>query len=152
MSDIIFLEKKKPNIGPSAGVPIDDDAKRIFDTFQIGQKFEVVPWKDRNVGFHRKLFALLNLVVHNNSNWKAAYFLLKLIQMDIGSVDIGKDMNGIIVQFPKSIAFKSMSEPTFTKLFSDIVNYMLANLTILLPGMSRELFNVYVQSILDMAS
>ncbi len=143
MSDIIFLEKV-----PTAAIPVDDDAKRIFDTFGIGQKFEVIPWKERNYRFHKKIFALLNLVIEHNRNWKSAYFLLKLIQIDIGDVDVGKDMNGVIVQFPKSIAFKSMSEPVFTKLFSKTVQHMLDNLALLVPGISRAQFNSFVEKIL----
>lgn len=143
MSDIIFLEKI-----PRYAQPVDDDAKRIFDSFRIGQKFEVIPWKERNYLFHKKLYALINLVVYRNRNWKSAYFLLKLIQIDIGSVEVGRDLQGQIKQFPKSIAFKSMSEPEFTTLFSNTVDYLLAHLEILLPGMRREEFNTYVDRIL----
>jgi len=142
--DIIFLEKV-----PLAAIPTDNDSKRIFDGFQIGQKFEVIPWKERNYRFHQKIFSLLNLVVSNNENWKSAYFLLKLIQIDIGNVEVGVDLNGEVKQFPKSISFKKMSEPAFSKLFSQTVDHMLAHLDILVPGMRQDVFNAYVQRILD---
>lgn len=149
MSDIIFLEKVKPNIGTSFAFPVDDDAKRIFDGFKIGQKFEVVPWGERNYLYHKKIFSLLSLVINHNKNWKSAYFLLKLIQVDIGSIEVGVDMYGKVIQFPKSIAFKSMSQIAFNKLFSKVLQHMLDNLHILVPGMSREQFNNFVQRILD---
>lgn len=143
--DILFLEKI-----PGHAIPVDDDAKRIFDSFNIGQKFEVVPWSGRNYAFHKKLFSLLCLVTNRNPNWKAAHFLLKVIQNDIGSVDVGRDVEtGRIIQFPKSIAFKNMSQPAFNKLYSDIADYMLYHLNILLPGMKENEFNSYVQRILD---
>lgn len=144
MSDVIFLEKT-----PGYAQPIDDDAKRIFDSFKIGQKFEVIPWKERNYGFLKKYFALINLVVYRNRNWKSAHYLIKLIQMDIGSVEIGRDYEGKIREFPESISFRSMSEPKFTKLFSRTVDHMLAHLDILLPGMSEAEFNIQVERILQ---
>lgn len=144
MTEQIFLEKI-----PGHAIPADDDSKMLFDHFKIGQKFEVLPWKSRSYGFHKKYFALLNLVVHRNYKWKSAYFLLKLIQIDIGSVEVGRDYQDQIKQFPKSISFRSMSEIEFTKLFSNTVNHMLEHLGMLLPGMKEEEFNRYVQHILD---
>ncbi len=149
MSDIIFLEKKKPNIGPSAGVPADDDSQEIFNTFSIGQKFEVVPWKDRNYNFLKKYFDLINLVVYRNKNWKSAYFLIKLIQVDIGDVEVGVDMHGAVTQFPKSISFKNMSGPAFTRLFSRTLQHMLDNIELLVPGMNRDQLNMFAQRILE---
>ncbi len=149
MSDIIFLEKKKPDFGPSAGLPVDDDAKRIFDTFQIGQKFEVIPWKERNYKFHQKIFSLLGLVIERNQNWKSAYFLLKLIQIDIQDVEVGVDMYGKVKQFPKSISFKAMSEPAFTRLFSRTLQHILDNIELLVPGMRRDQLNAFAMRILE---
>ena len=149
MSDIIFLEKKKPDLGPSAGLPVDDDAKRIFDTFKIGQKFEVIPWPDRNYKFHQKIFSLLGLVIERNRNWKSAYFLLKLIQIDIQDVEVGVDMHGIVKQFPKSISFKNMSEPAFTRLFSRTLQHILDNIELLVPGMRRDQLNAFAMRILE---
>ncbi len=139
----LFLEKQ-----PTIAVPVDDDAKRIFDTFQIGQKFEVIPWKERNYRFHQKIFSLLGLVIEHNRNWKSAYFLLKLIQIDIQDVEIGVDMHGIVKQFPKSISFKSMSEPAFTRLFSKTLQHMLDNIELLVPGMRRDQLNAFAERIL----
>jgi len=149
MSDIIFLEKKKPDFGQSVGLPVDDDAKRIFDTFQIGQKFEVIPWRERNWKFHKKIFSLLGLVIERNRNWKSAYFLLKLIQIDIQDVEVGVDMYGKVTQFPKSISFKSMSEPSFTRLFSRTLQHILDNIDLLVPGMSRDQLNAFAMRILE---
>lgn len=140
----LFLEKQ-----PTIAVPVDDDAKRIFDTFQIGQKFEVIPWKERNYGFHQKIFSLLGLVIEHNRNWKSAYFLLKLIQIDIQDVEVGVDMYGEVKQFPKSISFKSMSEPAFTRLFSRTLQHMLDHIDILVPGMRRDQLNAFADRILS---
>lgn len=91
---------------PSAAIPADDESKRKFDKFQIGQKFEVVPWSDRSYGFLKKMISLLDIVISNNPNWEDWHFLLKVIQLDIKSVDIGLDIQGRVTQFPKSISFK----------------------------------------------
>lgn len=144
MPETIFLEK----ISGKAVIAADDNSKEIFDTFKIGQKFEVKPWKDRNYGFHKKLFELLNIVVHRNPNWKKSHFLLKLIQLDIGSVEVGKDFQGNVKELPKSIAFRNMSEPSFTRLFNDVANHILKYLDVLLPGMSEAEYKTLVERIL----
>jgi hypothetical protein len=143
LSDTLFLEKI-----PGYAQPADDETKEIFDTFRIGQKFEILPWKERNYLFHKKLFALLNLVAYRNPRWKSAHFLLKIIQMDIGSVVVGMDFDGKVKQFPESIAFRSMSEPKFTKLFNNVANHILQYLELLLPGMSEQEYKTHVERIL----
>lgn len=140
----LFLEKVT-----GAAIPENPEARKIFNSFKIGHKFEILPWSDRNRGFHKKMFSLLGVVCENNTRWKNSRFLLGLIQIDIGNVDIGKDLNGNILQIPKSISFRKMSEPEFTKLFSDVIDYMLANLEVLVPGMPEERFNMFVQRILN---
>ena len=144
MPEPLFLEKV-----PLAAIPSDDEAKRFFDTFKIGQKFEVIPWKERNYRYHQKIFSLLGLVIERNKNWKSAYFLLKLIQIDIQDVEVGVDMKGIVTQFPKSISFRSMSEPAFTRLFSKTLQHMMDNAEILVPGMGRTQLNTFAMRILQ---
>ena len=70
--------------------------------------------------------------------------------MDIGSVTIEKRLSGEVIQTPKSLKFVKMGEVEFRKLFSDCANLMLANLNLLLPGMSKDDFNRQVQHILDL--
>jgi len=129
--------------------PVDEDAQEAFNKFPIGQKFEVLPWDERNYGFHKKLFSLVDLVVQNNPNWKAPYFLLKLIQLDLGIVEVGRDFQGIVKEFPKSIAFRNMKQIEFNDLFSKVHQHMLSNLAILIPGMSEKMFNSFVSRILN---
>lgn len=143
MSAKIFLKKIH-----NAAIPNTSEDEEHFNSFKIGQKFETIPWSERNYEFHKKLFALLNIVTSRNMRWKNPYILLKAIQFDIGSVDIIRDINDQIKTMPKSIAFKNMSEIEFTTLFNDIVNFMLANLDVLVPGMSEYQYRSYVERVL----
>ena len=150
--DQIFLEKTKiQTIGPviSAAVPVDEESQEFFNTIKIGQKFEILPWREKNWEFLKKLHSLLNVVVYRNPKWKRAHFLLKLIQLDIGSVEVGRDFEGKVKIFPKSIAYRAMSQAEFTRLYNDVANNMLANLEMLLPGMSEAEFNSHVMRILE---
>jgi len=142
--DKLFLEKI-----PGAAIPTDENCQQLFNSFEIGQKFEIVPWKDRKYSNHKAFFKMVNIVVQNNMQWKSAHFLIKLIQIDLGNVDVGVNFKGEVEQFPKSIAFKNMSEIAFKKLFSEFVDYILANLNVLIPGMKESVFQSYVMRILE---
>ena len=92
---------------------------------------------------------MLNIVSQSNQKWNNPYLLLKAIQLDINSVDVFQHFNGEVKRVPKSIAFRNMSEIGFTKLFNNIVDFIIAHLDLLLPGMSEDKFKMYVQRVLD---
>lgn len=142
----IFLEKVS-----GAAIPIDEDSAMIFNSFPLGQKFEVVEWSERNLGFHKKIFSLLNIVLQNNPKWKGynPRKFLADIQLDIGWSEDHKDYKDRLQRRPVSISFKKMSEIKFTKLFNEVNQFLLTNLEELLPNMPEAVYESYVHRILD---
>ena len=145
MNPELFLTKQGFGVTPS-----DDESYKIFLNFKIGTIFRADHWKDRFYAQHKKIFLLAQIVTNNNPKWPDPYHFIKTIQMDIGSVTIEKRLSGEVIQTPKSLKFAKMGEVEFRKLFSDCANLMLANLNLLLPGMSKDDFNRQVQNILDL--
>jgi hypothetical protein len=145
MSRELFLVKNKFSVNP-----LDEDSEEIFRNFKHGTIFRADHWQERAVWQHRKMFRLAQIVTNNSDKWPDPYHFIKTMQFDVGSVDLEKNLRGEIKQVPKSIKFKSMGEVEFRKLFSDCVNLMLANLNMLLPGMSEQEFNNQVNYILDL--
>lgn len=145
MADKLFLRKV-----PKAAIPMDEDMEAIFNPFKIGQVFEVLPWDNRNYGFHQKMFRMVGIISERNPKWKNRHALTKACQFGIGHVDLKSDIHGNITPVPKSIKFKNMKEPEFIWLYREISQYMLTNLELLCPDMAEKEFNTYVHRILDM--
>lgn len=130
--------------------PIDDDSMEIYCKFKLGSIFKIDHWQDRKVFQHRALFLLASIVSENNPKWPDPYNFIKTMQLDVKSVVPVKRLSGEVVEEPKSIKFKNMGNVEFMKLYSDCANLMLANLNMLLPGMSPNEFNSKVNYILDL--
>jgi len=56
--DKLFLEKI-----PGAAIPTDEICQESFNSFEIGQKFEVVPWKERKYSNHKVFFKMVNKIL-----------------------------------------------------------------------------------------
>ena len=140
----IFLEKVT-----GAAIPSSDEDLEVFNSFKIGQKFEVLPWDDRNAQFHRKFFSMLGIVSERNPKWKNRHSLCKACQFGIGHVNMVANIHGQLVPVPKSISFKNMKEPEFIWLYKEVSQYLLTNLELLIPGMSPNEFKMQVQRVLD---
>ena len=142
--DKLFLKKVT-----GGAIPADEDAQEIFNSFKIRQNFEVLPWKERNVAFHRKFFAMLGIISERNPKWKNRHSLCKACQFGIGHVDMVANIHGQLVAVPKSIRFDKMKEPEFIRLYKEISQYLLTNLELLVPGMREDEFETYVLRIMD---
>lgn len=145
MADKLFLRKVS-----GGAIPDDDETKEIYDTLKIGQVFEVLPWTERNLNFHKKMIRLVNLAIHGSNKWQGMDWrgLLGIIQLDIGEYTECMNFKGEFERWPKSIAFRNMSEIAFTKLYKKVSQYMLTNLEMLIPGLSPAKFERYVEEIL----
>jgi len=130
--------------------PLDDESAELWRTFKVGSIVSVDQWQERKVFQHRAIFLLAKIVTDNNLKWPDPYNFIKTMQIDVKSVIPVRRMDGTVEEHPKSLKFKSMGNREFMKLFSDCANLMLANLHILLPGMSGQEFNNQVQYILDL--
>ena len=144
MDKKIHLIKSK-----SSAVPADDDAQELFFKLKQGTIIAGETWTERAYWYHKKCFRLACVVTKNNPGaYNDPYNFIKGLQFDVGSVNMVKRLSGEIVQTPKSIKFNKMSQNEFQKLFSDFVDVMMANLDILIPGMSQGQFHNIVLEIM----
>lgn len=103
--------------------PHDFDEKRKL---KLGQDYEVEVRNPRNIGFHRKFFALLN-TGHENTKMNLPFEIYReYVIMKAGFVEIYDTGKGLLYR-PKSIAFASMSQDQFEDVYSRVLNVIIAD-------------------------
>lgn len=85
---------------------------------KAGVQFECTVLKKRNYKFHKKYFALINLVFDNQEIYNNIDHLRYDLTKASGFYTIRKDMEGNDVVEVDSISFSSMDEITFNDLYS----------------------------------
>jgi hypothetical protein len=114
--------------------PIDDAGRELLS--KIGAStILAVEWKrPRNVWFHRKLFAMLNIIFQNQSHYKSVDDLLDVCKLRTGHIRRISTTRGDVL-IPKSISFAAMDEDSFSKFYDRAVDWML---TEVIPGLKRH--------------
>lgn len=103
--------------------PHDFDEKRKL---KLGQDYEVEVRNPRNIRFHRKFFALLN-IGHENTKMNLPFEIYReYVIMKAGFVEIYDTGKGLLYR-PKSIAFASMSQDQFEDVYSRVLNVIIAD-------------------------
>lgn len=115
-----------------------DDFKKSLK-LKEGDWVSIKTWKNRNVSFHRKYFALLNTTIYflpeeeKYDRFRNINFLRKELMIMIGHVDIHVDMEGEQHLIPLSISFESMDDEEFQSIYSlsvdAVLKYFLHQLT-----------------------
>jgi len=83
----------------------------------------VFEWsKPRNLKFHKKFFALLNMVYENQEQYNNIEHLRKDLTISAGYYDLRYNIEGVEVQEAKSISFASMDDVEFSELYNRIVD------------------------------
>lgn len=121
-------------------IPADDESIEVLKKFNVGSVFKAEYWKDREYWRHKRIFKLAKLITDNSERFTSPYQLIKAVQLDIGSVDMVKNIRGEVIQYPKSLKFNKMDDVEFDQLYKDFRYVIESNLHILLPRMSKEDF------------
>lgn len=112
----MFLTKTKTGYWiPSSDADYEENKK-----IPIGMELKVSP--ARNVKFHRKAFALLNLGFENQDTYEKFEIYRKIITIRSGYYDEVIDKRGVLHFLPKSLSFEVMSAETFEKWYNDTLN------------------------------
>lgn len=102
-----------------SGLAAADDASRdLLRKFKLGTVVLVDIRNPRNIRFHRKFFALLNIVWTAAGDWPKVEDLLRDLKVHIGHVekhDLVVRSSGEVLSYvvPKSIAFSRMNNDQF---------------------------------------
>ena len=89
---------------------------------KVGEPYEFEYKFKRNYEFHKKFFALLNMVFQNQERYKNIDHLRKDLTIASGYYDSRVDLEGVEVLEPKSISFSSMDNDSFQEFYSAVVD------------------------------
>ena len=115
--------------------PADEQCETWLGKIANGDCIMVDARKPRNIQHHRKLFALLNLVVENIDQSITVEMLLGIIKLRTGYCDVIQTAKGEIA-LPKSIAFESMDQTQFSEFYDKAVDFIIQEI---LPVSRAEL-------------
>jgi hypothetical protein len=114
--------------------PIDDDGRRLLKRMAPGRVVSVEIKRPRNVLFHRKFFAMLNLILQNQEYYKSVDDLLDVCKLRIGHVKVVQTKRGE-ERIPKSISFAEMDETAFADFYDRAVDWVV---TEVIPGLKKD--------------
>ena len=119
--------------------PADEQSEEWLRKIANGECIMVEARKPRNIGHHRKMFALLNLICQNTEHFKDPLMLLKYIQQITGlHCEIYHSSIHGTQKIPKSIAFYNMDQIEFEPFYNAVVDFIIQDI---LPVSRDELEN-----------
>jgi len=95
-----------------------ENAKKI----QLNEPIEFEFKRVRNYKFHKKFFALINLVFENQEQYINIEHLRKDLIISAGYYDLRFNIEGVEIQEAKSISFAKMDETEFSELYNRIID------------------------------
>ena len=115
-----------------------ESAKKI----KSGETVEATIVRPRNIKFHRKFFALLNMGFSNQEKYACfedyrAVFIMKTGNYKVIETDKG------VVYLPKSISFAAMDELEFAELYSKLIDVLIKELKMDQEAIEKELTSFF---------
>ena len=117
--------------------PSDFDEKRKL---KLGQDYEAEIKNPRNVGFHRKFFALVNLGHENTSIDMPFETYRKYLIMKAGYFKTYQTPKGTFYE-PDSISFGSMSQDQFEEVYSRVLDKVIEDIGVTKQDIETQLIN-----------
>lgn len=102
--------------------PAYDTDYELAKKIEVGEPFEFEYKKPRNYKFHKKFFALLNLVFQNQERYTSLEHLRKDLIIEAGYYDTRYDFQGKEILEAHSISFANMDEVEFSELYNRCVD------------------------------
>ena len=128
MADCLVVKKLK------ALHPIDAEGEAVLRNLGQGEIVRVEIKRPRNVLFHRKLFALLTIILDNQEFYKSIEDLLDVAKIRAGHVRVVETKMGQVL-VPKSISFASMDDVAFANFYDRVIVWVV---TEVIPGLKRK--------------
>ncbi len=100
--------------------PSDDKSHEESQKIKVGSEIKGV--KARNVKFHRKAFALMNLGFNNQERYPSFEVYRKVIIIRSGYFDEAPTKNGEVYYIAKSLSFDNMSANDFDAFYEAALN------------------------------
>jgi hypothetical protein len=124
---------------------VDQD---LLDRWERGAVLRAKVWMPRNIKFHRKYFALLQAIFHNQERHQTIEDLRLELQIRAGHYTHMFTGDGKLIYIPKSIRFSKMSELEFQAFYNKAIQ---AALFMLPDGWDEEEVDRHVNTVLEFA-
>lgn len=123
-------------------LPSDEECVEYMQKVPNGKEIMIEYKPKRNVKFHRKAFALLNLVLANTDKYSNINDLLIEFKLKAGHYQEHITTKGKIIYVPKSIAFSEMDEIEFGEIYSKFADIALQHfVSISREELERQIIN-----------
>jgi len=93
-----------------------------FKKMPLNEPIKISYTKQRNAKFHRKFFALVNLVYQNQEVYNNIDHLRKHLTIAAGFYDVVYDLTGCETKEAKSISFNKMDDAEFSEFYSRFID------------------------------
>jgi hypothetical protein len=115
-------------------LPLYDSDLEEKSKLKLGEIYEMTPklWKERNLQFHKKYFALLKLGHDNTKLTMDLRGYRAYVTMKAGYAEVYKTPKGLMA-LPKSIAFDKMDDIEFEGLYNSAIQVIIDDI-----GATRE--------------
>lgn len=129
MSTEVYLVKELNKLG--AADPISSE---LLQNIKQGEQVKAVITRPRNSRHHRKLFALLNVVLEAQTQYTTTKHLLSAIKAGIGYGD-KIPFDGGYIFIPDSISYANADQNVFERFYNSAMDYIC---TKIIPGVNRD--------------
>jgi len=128
-------------LGNGQYTPSDDKSHEESQKIAVGG--EIKTTKARNIKFHRKAFALLNMAFSNQDKFEQFEVYRKVMIIRAGFYDEAPTKDGEVYFIPKSLSFESMSANDFEAWFEATLNIVSKDLQSSPEDINAELQGFY---------
>jgi hypothetical protein len=115
--------------------PTDEAGEEVVRKVPMGEIVAVKIKRPRNLGHHKKFFALLKIVFANQEIYKSEAALLAAIKIATGHCTPLVLDGGQKAFIPSSISFAAMDQTAFEAFWERVVTLVI---TKIIPGLRRE--------------
>ena len=122
-------------------IPDCDETREILNKVKNGDGIILDYKPKRNYLFHKKLFALLNLIFQNQNHYKSIDNILEIVKFRAGYYETIVTHKGKKHYKTKSICFSKMDNLEFEKFYSEIIDVALELTGLLKKDIEKEIIS-----------
>ena len=123
-------------------IPADSECIDNMQKVKNGDTIMVEYKPKRNYQFHKKAFALLNLVLQNQNRYTNINDLLVEFKLKAGHYQEHLTTKGKIIYIPKSISFAEMDELEFGEIYNKFIDIALRDfVTMSKEDLEKQIIN-----------
>ena len=118
---VVFSLKVSIQKVDGALYPVGEYSIEELAHLKNGTEYVIDIKMNRNPKFHRKAFALLNVIYSNQDGFESFELFRAWITMKAGYVVSGVAPNGTTLFIPRSLAFEKMAQDIFEKWYQNVI-------------------------------